>query len=101
LTRRLFKLRANAFADDDLVYQRVALGPELFRQRLVNDHDRRSRGIITQRESPSPHEGNLEDVEVAGRDSCPADATVIRPIRQRPAHNGEGQTESAFERQAA
>ena len=43
----------------------------------------------------------MEDVEVAGRGVHPASAAGVRIFAQRAADDVEGQTEAAFERQAA
>ena len=50
--------------DDDLVVQRIAVRPEVLRQSLIDDHDRRP-ALVPLRKCAAPHDGNFKGLEVA------------------------------------
>src|SRR6185437_9038461 len=72
LAGRLFKLWANAFADDDLLTDGAALGPILFRHGFIDDDDASGPGRVLRGEVAALKQRNLEDGEIAGRDAHPA-----------------------------
>ena len=97
----LFKLRADAFADDDLLADGILFGPVLLGHGLIDDDDAGAAPVILIGEVAAAENGNFEDGEIAGRSAHPAGAAGVGIFAGRAADDVEGQAEAAFERQAA
>src|SRR5262249_37824464 len=78
----------------------VAFHPILSRHRFIDDHNRRCRTIVTIGEGAAALDGNLENVEIPGRDRDPSAASMKRTFRRRPADDPEGEAITALQRNA-
>jgi hypothetical protein len=90
-----------SLADPDALPERVGLRPELPDHFLVDDDLAFGSSIVALGKRSSANDGNLENVEIGGRNGEEAGITVKRPSLHRPAHNDERKPVAVFERNAA
>jgi hypothetical protein len=89
LAGRLLELRADVFANDHLLADRVLLRPVLFSHGLIDENHARRAGSILVRKVAAAQDGDLEHAEVAGGNAHPPAPRGIFPFDRRTAHDGK------------
>jgi hypothetical protein len=79
--------RSHARSNHDAVAQRITVGPELPRHRLIDDDDTGRSSVILFSEIAPADDGHLEDVKITSGDREVSCSTRIRIVAVRPPVN--------------